>query len=103
MKYQVLYQANAAKEIDLAFTWSFDNYPRDAATKWCSKLLEAIESLQTNPERCPVARENLHFEETIRQLVFGQGKSRYRILFTIDQDAVRVLHIRFPGQPLLAG
>jgi hypothetical protein len=41
-----------------------------------------------------LASENGHFAEEIRQLLYGRGRNRYRILFTIGEEAVHVLHIR---------
>jgi len=58
-------------------------------------LLAAIEDLGVFPERCPVARsESRHFGVMIRQLVYGKGVGRYRILYTVTDDLVVVLHVR---------
>ena len=101
MTYQVLYQPQAAEQLDQAISWSFERFPHQAH-EWCSALLNAIESLENNPERCPLARESEFFDIPIRQLLFGTGKSIYRILFTIEANTVRILHVRFPGQSLLS-
>jgi hypothetical protein len=98
--YRLLYQPSAAEELDQAIKWSFEHYPNTAGI-WCGELLSAIEALRHDPERHPLARENDFFTVTIRQLVHGSGKSVYRILYTVEDDTVRILHIRFPGQPLL--
>jgi len=100
VKYRLVYQPNAAEELERAIEWSFSHYPQQAS-KWCSELLHAIESLASDPDRHPLARENGQFEQNIRQLLFGRGKSVYRVLYTVDGDVVRILHIRYPRQPLL--
>lgn len=50
------------------------------------------------PRRCAIAREDALFSQEIRQLLYGRGKSTYRILFTVLDDqptpTVRILHVR---------
>jgi hypothetical protein len=54
------------------------------------------------PRRCPIAREDAFFSQEIRQLLYGQGKQTYRILFTVLEDqpvpTVRIVHIRHAAQ-----
>jgi plasmid stabilization system protein ParE len=100
VKYQLVYQPSAAEELEQAIEWSFEKYPGDAHA-WCNEFLTAIEALALDPDRHPLAREDGRFTQTIRQLLFGRGRSVYRVLYTVDGDVVRILHIRFPGQPLL--
>lgn len=54
------------------------------------------------PKRCPLANENEYFSQKIRQLLYGQGRNSYRILFTIlegqEVSSVRILHIRHASQ-----
>ena len=60
------------------------------------------------PGRCPLAPENEHFQQDIRQLLYGRGRSIYRILFTMvevagtsDDAEVRVLHVRHGARQTL--
>ena len=71
------------------------------AQKWARELMEAINSLQTFPRRCPLAPENDSFPTEIRQLLYGKRSGIYRILFTIQDDVVSVLHIRHGAQDFL--
>jgi plasmid stabilization system protein ParE len=73
------------------------------ASQWHSGLLRAIESLSTMPKRCPLAKENEYFSQEIRQLIYGQRRNSYRILFTVLEEAstVRVLHVRHSSQPVI--
>lgn len=61
-------------------------------------LLKAIQSLEKMPKRCALARENQHFRQEIRQLLYGKGRNTYRIIFTVienqDSPFVRILHVR---------
>jgi plasmid stabilization system protein ParE len=58
------------------------------------RMMDAIESLASHPQRCPLAPETPFFTEEIRQLLYGRGRCVHRILFTIKDDSVVVLHVR---------
>ena len=47
------------------------------------------------PSRCPLAPEAPFFKEEIRQLLYGRGRGVHRILFTIKDNSVVVLHVRY--------
>ncbi len=55
------------------------------------------------PKRCPLAKENEYFSQEIRQLLYGQRRNSYRILFTVLEEVftVRILHIRHSSQPVI--
>lgn len=72
----------------------------ESAQQWAIGLMEAINSLETFPSRCLLAPEDKHFPQEIRQLLYGKPH-RYRILFTISEDAVSILHIRHTAQDTL--
>jgi plasmid stabilization system protein ParE len=55
---------------------------------------DAIASLATFPKRCPIAPESARFPFEVRQLLYGRKPHVYRILFTIENNTVNVLHIR---------
>ncbi len=93
MKYCVIIQPPAAAEMDEAYLWIAERAPA-SATKWLNGLEVAIQSLEDFPKRCPLAEESKAFEAEIRQLIYGERVGAYRILFTIVEDAVHVLHVR---------
>jgi plasmid stabilization system protein ParE len=66
------------------------NISPGAAGDWYLDIITASRSLEISPARCATAFENQFFEEEIRQLLCG----KYRILFEIDGDTVRILHVR---------
>lgn len=83
----------------------------DAADAWEDALMDAVSSLATLPERCPVAPENDLFQrakpgQTLRMLLHKQtrGSTAWRILFrilspnTADPPTVRVLHVLHGSQ-----
>lgn len=50
-----------------------------------------------------LAIESGEFTEEIRQLLYGKRSGRYRVLFVVRQNVVRVLHVRHGArQPLSA-
>jgi plasmid stabilization system protein ParE len=64
-------------------------------------LLKALRSLAEHPQRCSLAPENEVFEEEIRQLLYGKRQNVSRILFTIREQTVYILHIRHAARPFL--
>lgn len=88
-RYRVLVAAPAEAGIEAAYCYIHQDSPANAA-KWRVGLLTAAESLRTAPLRCRVAPENGPFEFEIRQHVYGN----YRLLFTVQDDAVVILHVR---------
>jgi plasmid stabilization system protein ParE len=72
------------------------------AESWYRTLARAIGELAVAPDRHPLAPEAASSPRQIRQVLFHttQG-NKYRLLFTIVDDEVRVLRVRGPGQPPL--
>lgn len=56
-----------------------------------------VQSLSTFPLRCPLAPESDLFQLEIRHLIINN----YRILYTITEDAVYILHARHGRQEWL--
>jgi plasmid stabilization system protein ParE len=92
-KYRLIIQPPAFDDLDEAFQWIKERSP-EAAARWFSGFVEAIDSLSTSPQRCGLAPENDAVEPEIRQLLYGRRSGVYRALFTIAGNEVRVLHIR---------
>jgi plasmid stabilization system protein ParE len=93
VKYHVIIQPPASADIDKAYLWIFEHAPESAA-KWFNGLEAAIQTLNSFPQRCPLAEESKAFVLEIRQLIYGKRAGAYRILFTIVEDSVHVLHVR---------
>ncbi len=79
-----------------AYFW-INEQSEEAALRWYEGLMKAFRSLEKNPLRCPLAPENVFFEEEIRRLIYG----KYRILFTIEAETVFVLRVRHRAQEYL--
>jgi plasmid stabilization system protein ParE len=102
MKYRIEISSVAEVEADGAFLRLSQVTSPTKASQWYLGLLQAIESLSQMPKRCPLARENEYFSQEIRQLLYGQGRNSYRVLFTVLEgqniSTVRILHIRHASQ-----
>jgi hypothetical protein len=62
-----------------------------------AQLYKAIDTLQTQPLRCPFAAESDKFPEEIHELLYGKRgkrKHKHRIIFTVREDTVYVLYVR---------
>lgn len=64
----------------------------ETAQRWFNGLAAAIRSLESNPLRGRVTRES----DAHRQLLYGRGRSVYRIIYQTEvrKSAVNVVHIR---------
>ncbi len=102
MNYRIEISSIAEAEADKAFLRLSQISSCTQASQWYSGLLEAIASLSQMPKRCPLARENDHFSQELRQLMYGRGRNSYRVIFTVleeqDISTVRILHIRHAYQ-----
>ncbi|MGH9842751.1 MAG: type II toxin-antitoxin system RelE/ParE family toxin [Blastocatellia bacterium] len=90
MIYDVIIELSARRDIEQTCRWMERNLSPEAAGEWYLDIIKAIWSLDTSPARCALAFENQFFHEEIRQSLCG----KYRILFEIGDDTVRILHVR---------
>src|SRR5437773_269631 len=100
MKYDVVITGEAFLEIELASAW-YRERSLWAAAKWHQRLMDAIGSLKTLPERCGLSPEGEALGLPIRQLPFGKRGGKYRILFHVKGETVRILRVRHGAQQLL--
>lgn len=91
--YKIEITTTAEVEGNEAIAWIRQFSPA-ASKKFSEGLTKAILSLRQNPFRCSLAPENNFFYEEIRQLLYA----KYRILITIDEETVYILHIRHSSQ-----
>ena len=97
MKRKVEITAPAEAEMEELYLWIREDSPERAAA-WRQGLYKAAERLSTFPERFAVAAENDLVSEEIRQFFYKPC----RMLYTVTEHTVYVLHIRGPGQNLLS-
>jgi plasmid stabilization system protein ParE len=92
-RYQVIILPSAERDIDEAYAWIAEQ-DAEAAVRWYNRLREVIFSLDAFPERAPLAREGKSFNRVIREVFHGRRHHKYRILFTVAEGEVHVLHVR---------
>lgn len=93
MSYRVIVLPNARRNLEHYYQHAAKHAPLTAA-KWLDRFQAEIETLAHLPERWPLAAESSDLQLPIRQMLFGRRQSGFRVLFTIEADEVRVLHIR---------
>ena len=93
MTYQIEITAGAHDDAETAYAWLAER-SREQADRWYQGLFQQIDSLEKLPLRCPLASESDKLPEEVRVLLYGKGRQRYRILFTIRGDTVVVLYMR---------
>jgi len=93
-KYKVSYTAEFVFDFNDSFDWGLANWGESLAQKWADQVEDRIaEVLGRSPKGCPIAPESEDMDDSeIRHLIIG----RYRVLFTIEQDEVTVVHLRGP-------
>lgn len=93
MKYRVVLQRLAIADLKEAHGWAAHRAPQTAA-RWLDRFEQALQTLDTNPQRCGFARENGKAPVELREYHFGKRPYVFRAIFTIDDPTVRVLRIR---------
>lgn len=93
MKCRVSFNHEAIGDIEGSYEWGVKNWGEEQAIRWVQDLYDSVYSrLSILPLGCPIAPESASSDFEIRQLLLN----RYRVLFTIQEDEVRVIHLRGP-------
>ena len=58
MKYGIVVEPTAEREIRSALRWMTDNASPTVAARWYNGLIKRIDTLRRHPFRCPIAAEN---------------------------------------------
>lgn len=91
MKYTVKITKAAEADILTSFRWGVRNWGLDQAKKWAADIRRSIKQrLSQFPNGCPLAPDRDLDATDVRYLVVG----RYRVLFEVEGDLVRVLRVR---------
>jgi plasmid stabilization system protein ParE len=91
--YRVRLSDKAERDIEGVLRWFAANDADAASTKWLRGLFSKIDSLKNMPNRCGYAAEAPELEMALRELFFGR-RSKYRVLFLIEDRDVNGVHIR---------
>jgi len=100
-KYTIVFAPSAKEDLENAVAWLGEQAP-EKMPEWLASLRADIETLKAMPERCPYAPENgLWGNEELRQLLFRRYPSKYRVVFTVCKNTVRILNIRHGARRFL--
>jgi plasmid stabilization system protein ParE len=94
MIYRVITQPRAFADINETCDYLARRYSSAAAYAWYAGCSGAIDSLAQQPHRCQLARESAKLGIELRQLLYRRRRNVHRILFTIEDDVVRILCVR---------
>lgn len=90
-RFEVIFELTAQADVRGSYEWGCRVWGKREAQQWVRQLRKAIsDQLSLVPRGFPIAPEDDEFSEEIRQMIVG----RYRVLFTIRENKVHVLHIR---------
>lgn len=91
----------AEAEARVIFEWIEQRSP-DGARRWFDAFEAAANRLLANPLAWPLAPENELVDYEVRHFAFKTRRGRkYRALYTIIGDEVRILHVRWGGQDMM--
>ena len=88
----VIITPNAAEDLTASWTYLRERNP-SAADEWLAGIRDTILALGAMPEAYPIAPESRHFDLPIRRALYGNA-TRWRIYYTVIDDAFQVLHVR---------
>lgn len=94
-KFEIVLAAEAAENIEQAYLWIASD-DQAAGEKWYEGLIGELQGLCESPLRCPVSPETRLglVDREIRQLLYGHGYWKYRVLFAVENQTVQILHVR---------
>jgi plasmid stabilization system protein ParE len=89
----VIVELPAQQDIEEAYHWLAER-DSQSADHWFDSIYDTIASLEMFPERCPFAPESVFFNREIRETFHGRRQHKFRILFTVAEGEVHILHVR---------
>ena len=92
-RWNVIVELPAKQDIAEAHLWLTERDP-EAADRWFNGIYDTIGSLELFPERCSLAPESKFLHREIRETFHGRRQHKYRILFTVTENEVHILHVR---------
>ena len=95
MTYRVILQPQAERDIQHQARWIVEQSKSPSkALRWVRSIRTKIDKLKVSPALCPVDPDSDAYGEEVRVLLHGKRHQKFRILFVLRGDAVRVLTIR---------
>ena len=95
MACRVEFAARAARDLEILYLIK-NAAESPAAARWFNGLERAVYTLETHPNRCPVASEARKVKRKLRHFLYGAKPHVYRVIYEVDErrQIVWVLTIR---------
>ncbi len=93
MRYSVRLTAKADADVDSILHRFSEQGSTVAGERWLRQLLSVLDTLELNPDRCPMAAESADLAVPIRELLLGKRQYKYRLLFIISNRTVYILRV----------
>lgn len=101
MKYTVTVLRNARRDYERILEYIADR-SKPGAAAWAKSFDTALRRLEEFADSCPLAVEDEHVDFEVREILFKTRRGLiYRVLFTIQDNTVVILHVRGSGQDFL--
>ena len=98
MTYRLKILPRAEADVQHIFNWLQERSP-PGADAWCAAFEAAVERLPNSPQSHSLAHENDFVDFEVRNFLFKTRRGKkYRGVFTIVDDEIRILRVRGPGQ-----
>jgi hypothetical protein len=99
MSFRVELTAGAYADLERLMAWLEERLSAAAADRLSARFYKALDRLESRPFSCGLAYENRYFPQEVRHLLFEVWKGKpYRALFIVQDDVVKILCIRAPGE-----
>jgi len=93
VKYFVRLTSRAEQDVAEVLGWFHDQRATAAGGRWYRRLMDHIDTLEHNPQRCALADEAEEIDIEIRELLIGNRRRQYRLLFHIRKRTVNILRV----------
>jgi plasmid stabilization system protein ParE len=101
MAHPVRVLREAERELDIIIEWLVGRSPQGAA-RLLAAFERALQELAANPLLFSLAPENEYVSVEVRNIFFKTARGRrYRAIYVIVEEEVRILHVRAPGEAVL--
>jgi len=101
MTYRLVIVDRAERDVAHIFKWLAKSSSQ-GATAWYNAYIGAIQQIVRLPEHSGIVAESARLRVEVREKLFKTRSGlKYRIIFELQEDLIRILRIRGPGQPPL--
>lgn len=83
MRFHVRLSKSARQDADDAYTWMKEHHSEAQAIRWFNGLVDAVNSLEEMPLRCPAAPEGAELGMELRHLLYGKRSAAYRLVYAV--------------------